>query len=102
MFVAWNRFFIRRAGPVYPVVVGEWNLENRRAGRLARKVADPAAREEVLRQGYHTVARIEMDALGYLRRKDSTGITNWRKIMTAPNGAKKMATAWKAGIWSVP
>ena len=62
MFVAWNRFFIRRAARYTPVVVGEWNLENRRAGRLARKVADPAAREEVQRQAYHTVARIEMDA----------------------------------------
>lgn len=62
LFVAWNRFFIRRASRYTPVVVGEWNLENRRAGRMAAKAADPATREEIMRQGYHTVARIEMEA----------------------------------------
>lgn len=72
LFVRYNKHLIHGAARYTPVLVGEWNIENRRADRLAARGATMAEREALRCAAYRQVAALELDAY-----QSSAGCVYW-------------------------
>lgn len=105
IFMAYNRWAIKRMAKHTPVVVGEWCLEQRWALAAAEKKGkDPLQIQELERKGYQKIARLQLDVW-----EESAGWIYWsyqlyRHSMEPINEKNDMdgwalSRVWEHGWW---
>lgn len=108
LYVKYNCHVLKKAASYTPVVVGEWNIENHRAGRKAKKHAGTQEKKDALmKQEYWRVARMELDAwetsAGWIYWSYQLHKTHDGPMMTSDKGdsmeAWDLVRTWNHGWW---